>query len=283
MSQNSAPTYSPPTPPTLATASDLYNQAQSFYQNNGNGGLLTAQQTALNNANNPNYYSQFQPISLEQALGSQYFSNVWPDEQAAIRQQFSQSGLTSSPALAETLGRAQGGLETQIGSYLSSQGDTRATNAINAGLGISPNSVLGPYVQTGENQSNAQAQLQYGYQQAQAQQDYQQQMNKYQSQNALASTLGQLSPIGGQIYGGITGTSGSAFGGTAQLLGQISPYLLSAGMGSFGGGASAGGGNVNIPGMGSTSTNGMTFGSMPEGGGYSNTANIFGNGTQGVH
>lgn len=236
MSQKTPPTYSPPAPPTLATAGDLYGQAQNFYQNNGNGNLLTAQSTALNNVNDPNYYSHFQPTSLEQALGSQYFQNVWPNEQAMISNQFANSGMANSPALASTLGNAYGNLSTQVGSYLADQGNSRATNAINAGLNISPNSVLGPYVQTGQNQSNAQADLNYGYQQSLAQQQYQQQMNKYQNSNALAGTIGQISPIGGQIYGAATGTSGSAFGGTAQTLGQIAPYALSMASGGFGGG-----------------------------------------------
>lgn len=278
MSQKTPPTYNPPAPISAASGTDLYNQGQSWYQQN-QPNLYNAQSTALTNANNPNYYSQFQPTSLENALGSQYFQNVWPDEQAAIRQQFSQSGLSSSPALAETLGRAQGGLETQIGSYLSDQGNTRATNAINAGLGISQSGLLNPFVTTAGNQSNLNTNMQNQYQQAMAQQQYQQAMNQYQSQNALSSTIGQISPLGGQIYGGATGTSGSALGGTAQSFGQLAPLVLSGALGGYGTGT---GGNVNIPGMGSTSTNGMTFGG-DDGSRYSNTANIFGNGASSVY
>lgn len=274
MSQKTPPTYSPPSPPTLQTAGQLYGSAQDFYNNNGYGGLLTAQQTALTNANNPNYYSSFQPTSFENAMGNQYFQNVWPDEAATIRNQMSMSGMAYSPALAETLGRAQGGLETQIGSYLSDQANNRATGAINAGLGISPGSLLTPFVQTGENQSNAQAGLQYSYQQALAQQQYQQQMAKYQQQNALASTLGMISPIGGQIYGGETGTSGSAFGGTASTMSQLTPLMLSGMMSGAGG--MPGGSNIgqsSVPGFGggvsnTWNNNGGVSGAMSAMSGY---------------
>lgn len=239
MSQQSPPTYTPPAPPTLATASDLYGQAQNFYQDNGYGGLLTAQQTALNNANNPNYYNSFQPTSFADALANQSFQNIWPNEQAQIMNSLSQSGMAYSPVAATTLGNAYGNLSTNIGEYLNQQGNTEATNAISAGLGISPGSLLSPFVQTGQTQSNDQANLNYGYSQAQAQQQYQQAMNGYQSNNALASTIGQISPIGGQIYGGATGTSGSGLSGTLSTLGQTAPYAMAAsGMpGGFGTGS----------------------------------------------
>src|SRR5258708_3493013 len=226
MSQKSAPTYTPSAPVQAISGQDLYNQGQSWYQQN-QPGLYNAQSTALSNANNPNYYNQWGPTSLQQALGNQYFQNTWPDEQALIKQQFSQSGLSSSPALAETLGRAYGGLETQIGSYLSTQAQQEATNAINSGLGISQSSLLNPYVNTAANQSNMNTNNQNAYNQALAQQQYQQQYNQYAQNNALASTLGQISPIGGLAYGASTGTTGSAFGGTASTLGQAAPLLFS--------------------------------------------------------
>lgn len=222
------PTYTPPPPPTLATAPELYGQAQSFYQDNGYGGLLGAQQTALNNANNPNYYSTFQPTSFEQALGNQQFQNIWPDEQALIMNQLSKSGMAYSPVAAQTLGNAYGNLSTGIGEYLNNQGNTRATNAINAGLGISPGQLLTPFVQTGQTQSNDQAQLNYGYQQAQAQQQYQQQMNQYQQDQSMAQMLGAVSPIAGNIYNATQGNLSSGLSGTFNTLGQVAPLAMSA-------------------------------------------------------
>ncbi len=279
MSQKSPPTYNPPAPVLAASGTDLYNQGQDWYQKN-QPGLYNAQSTALSNANNPDYYSTFQPTSFEQALGNQYFQNVWPDESALIKQQFSQSGLSSSPALAETLGRAYGSLGTQVGSYLSDQGNTRATNSINAGLGISQSSLLNPFVTTAGNQSNMNTNNQNAYNQALAQQQYQQAYNKYAQSNALASTIGQISPFAGQVYGGATGTSGSAFGGSANTLSQIAPLMFSGMAGGFGGGSTMG--SVNVPGMGSTSTGGMSFGA-DDGSRYSNTANIFSNGASSVY
>lgn len=262
------PTYTPPAPPTLATASDLYGQAQDFYQNNGYGGLLSAQQTALNNANNPNYYSSFQPTSFEEALGQQQFQNVWPNEQAAIMQQLSRSGMADSPVAAGTIGNAYGNLASGIGQYLNTQADTRATNAINAGLNISPSQLLSPFVQTGQTQSNDQANLNYGYSQAQAQQQYQQQVNQYQQQQSMAQMLGYVSPVAGNIYNATQGNLGSGLGGSFNALQQYAPLIA----GQMGGGM-----------MGNTV--GQGSGSLSQGSGFgSGTSNSFNNtgGSQGA-
>lgn len=240
-----APTYTPPAPPTLASASDLYNQAQSFYQDNGYGGLLSAQQTALTNANNPDYYNSFQPTSFSQALAGQDFQNIWPNEQAAMMNSLSQSGMAYSPTAATTIGNAYGNLATNIGEYLNQQGNTEATNAINAGLNISPSQLLTPFVQTGQTQSNDQASLNYGYSQAQAQQQYQQQMNSYQQNQSLAQLLGTVSPGAGNIYNATQGNLASGLSGTFNSLGQIAPLAMSGmtggmGLGSYFSGMGAG-------------------------------------------
>lgn len=266
MSQKSPPTYSPPAPPTLQTGGQLYSGAQDWYNQNGYGGLLNAQSTALQNANNPNYYASFQPTSLENALGNQYFKNIWPNEQAQIANQFAMSGMANSPALASTQANAYGNLATGVGQYLANQGDQRATNSINAGLGINPMSFLNPLAATEGNQSNSQAQLQYGYQQAQAQQAYQQQMNKYQQQQSMARMIGQISPIGGPIYGASTGTFGSTTAGLMDDVNMIAPMAMSAatGMPSGGMGMSSGGGmngGNNIPQFASGGYGGMPSGS----------------------
>ncbi len=251
MSNKPAPTYNPPPPQQLPTATEIYSAAGN-YANQNFPTQMAAQATALKNVNDPNYYASFQPTSLESALGNQYFKNVWPDESAAIKNQMSLSGMAYSPALAETLGRAQGGLETQVGSYLSDQANSRATNSINAGLSMNPMSFIQPYASTDLTQRNNQAQLQYGYQQALANQQYQQQMNKYQQQQALGSTIGQISPIGGQIYGAATGTSGSALSGTANTMNGMAPLMMmydSGGMDSGFGMTGYGGGNNNSTGL----------------------------------
>lgn len=220
MSQQTSPTYTPPQPVSVMGANQAYTDAGNYFNSTGNGNLLTAQSTALSNAQSPTFYNSFQPSSFQEALGNQYFSNVWPQENAQLQNQFANSGMNFSPALASTQANAYGNLASSVGQYESGIGQTQATNAINAGLGISPNSVLSPYVTNDLNQSNINTQQQNTYNQALAQQQYQQQYNQYAQNNALASTIGQISPIGGQIYGGATGTSGSAFAGTANTLGS---------------------------------------------------------------
>ncbi len=291
MSQKTAPTYNPPAPVMAATGTDLYNQGQQWYQQN-QPGLYNAQSTALSNANNPDYYNQWGPTNLQQALGNQYFQNVWPDEQALIKQQMSQSGISSSPALAETLGRAYGGLQTQIGSYLSTQAQQEATNAINSGLGISQSSLLNPFVTTAGNQSNINTGYQNNYNQALAQQQYQQQMNAYNQSQSKGGIIGTLGTVGGTIAGGLiggpigaaaggalggglgsligggSGAGGSAFGGAANAYGQMAPLIFSGMSNGFG-----------------------AAGSMPQGssvaGGYSSLANgqnpYSGNGASSVY
>lgn len=251
----------------VPSASDLYNQGQSFYQQNYPG-LINAQSTALNNANNPNYYSTFQPTSLENALGSQYFQNIWPDEQALIRQQFSQSGLASSPALAETEGRAYGNLGTQVGSYLSDQANQRATNSINAGLGISTSDLLGQFAQTGQQQSseaiNAQlAQANAQYQNSLAQYQYQQ-----QQQQALGGAIGTgVGAIGGTMVG--MPFQGAALGsqlGTMAGGGTANPYALTmSGLSMANGFNGFGGTSTGSGGMGDYSSNGTYTGSGQNG------------------
>lgn len=264
---------------SIPSASDLYSQGQNWFQNNGYGGLLNAQSNALSNANNPDYYSRFQPTSFEQALGNQYFQNVWPDEQALIRQQFSQSGLSSSPALAETEGRAYGNLGTQVGSYLSDQANQRAMGSINAGLGINPMSFLSPFAQQGSEQSGQQANLAT----AQANAQYQNALANYQYNQQQNQGIGGLIGAGvGGVAGAFAGNplAGASLGsqiGTGFGGGTMNPQALAmSGMqggfqNPFGGGTSLGntmsqynsmtGGNSAQPGRGGSNNNGWSFSS----------------------
>lgn len=288
MSKGKTPQYPMVTAPTVATGSDLYNQAQNFYQQNYPS-LLSAQSNALQNANDPNYYQQFQPTSFEQALGNQQFNNIWPDEQALIKQQLSQSGLEYSPVLAETSGRAYGNLATGIGEYLNNQGNTRATNAIQAGMNINPSNLLNPYAQLGAQQSNQQGQFNMNAQEQNAGANYANQVQNYNQSNAMTSGIGSILGGGaGFALGGPAGAMigsgfGSALGGGGGQ-GMSNSLLASQYMPNsqpFGGMFSGSNNSVNIPGMGSQSTNGMSF--SGGGDGYSNTANIFGNGAMPVY
>lgn len=244
---NKQPTYNPPPPPTLPTAQELFSQAQSF-GNQNMPNAMGAREGALTDLQNPTqYYSGFQPTSFEQALGSQSFQNIWPDQQAYMMNLLGKSGMASSPVAATTLGNAYGNLATNIGQYLNTQANDRATGSLNARLGIDPMaSIMNPFANVGQQQGNSQANLQYGYQQALAQQQYQQQMNQFQQQAAAAKMMGQISPLGGTIYGASTGHLGDAWGGTGQTMSSVLPMIMgmfTGGAGGAGAGAGAGAGN----------------------------------------
>lgn len=243
MGKNSTPQYNPPAPPTLKSASDIYGSATDYAKTNMPN-AFGARESALSDLSKGNsYYEGFQPTSFESALGNKYFQNVWPDTQESILHGLSLSGLDSSPLVASQLGKARGGLETQIGQYLSDQGNNRAQYSLNSRLGIDPNQVTSPYVQTDTNQSNSQSQLNYDYQQQLAQAQYQQAVEKYNQQQALYKAIGTISPLGGPIYGAINGGGqgfASGLSGTMQTA-QMALPLMMGGMGATGGMGAAGG------------------------------------------
>lgn len=246
--QQKQPTYTPPKPIDAISGPELYNQGQSWYQQN-QPGLFNAQSTALSNANNPDYYKQWQPTSFEQALGHQQFQNVWPDTEAYMKNQMAKTGFINSPGSAQALGNTYGNIAGNIGQYLDTQGSNRAQGAITAGLAIPQSGLLNPFVQTAGQQSNINTGQQNAYQQALAQQSYQEAMNKYQQAQAAAKLIGQISPIGGIAYGASTGNLGSALGGTFQSFQQMLPMMMSMGMGGFGGALGGGGGAAGTAGQ----------------------------------
>lgn len=234
------PTYTPPAPPKLPTAEELYAAGTNYAKTNSPL-AYGAREGALTDLQDPTaYYSQFQPTSFEQALGNQSFQNIWPDQQAFMMNQLSKSGMSYSPVAAQTLGNAYGSLKTNIGEYLNTQANNRANQSLTARLGIDPNSMVQPYVQTGMGQGNAQASLDYGYQQALAQQQYQQAMNDYQSQQAKAKVLG-MTGLAGLGYDATQGNLASGLSGTMDTVGMIAPFLAG-GAGGAGGFASLFGG-----------------------------------------
>lgn len=273
------PTYNPPTPPTLPTADELFSSAGKFGQSQMPQ-AYGAREGALTDLSKGNaFYDQFQPTSFEQALGNQYFQNVAPDMDATIKNGLSMAGIESSPVLSAQLGKAHGDLGFNIGQYLSGLGNQRAQYSLSSRMGIDPMvSILQPYANMGQQQGNAQANLQYDYQQQMAQAQLQQELAKQQQSQGLFGTLGTLggaglgallaAPTGGMslgmgaLLGGLGGSAASPlFGGGAN------PQAMSALMnvlGGMGGGAGAGVGGassvnpsgmfngVNMPHMGSS-------------------------------
>ncbi len=239
-----APSYTPPNI-QLPTATDLYNQANTFWQNT-NPTLYNAQSNAIKNSTDPNYYNSFQPSSFQQALGSQYFQNVWPDTQAYMKDQLSKSGFINSPGASQALGNSLGNIETGIGQYLSGIGQQQANTGIQAGLSAPLSGMLNPFVQTGQQQSDQQANLTL----ANSQSQYQNALNQYvygqQQQQGIGGGLGGiLGGVGGFMLGGpaVAGL-GAGLGsqlGTGIAGGTMNPYALAlSGMSTFGGGTGVG-------------------------------------------
>lgn len=220
MGKTKAPVYNPPAPPKLQTADELFSGGTQYAQQNFPN-AFGAREQALQDVNSPAYYNQWQPSSFEEAMGNQYFQNIWPDMEAYLGNALSRSGIESSPVYAETLGRERGRLGFDIGSYLSNQGNERANNSLNARLGIDPiASLIGPYANTGANQSNAQAGMDYGYAQDIANRDYQMATNKFNQGQGMRSTMATIGGGGlGFMLGGPAGAAyGAAIGSTAAPL-----------------------------------------------------------------
>ena len=166
-----SPSYSPPPAPRLRTAEELFGSATNWARTN-NPLAYGAREGALADINRPEFYSGFQPTSMEQALGSQYFQNIMPDIEKSIKHNLSLSGMASSPILSRQIARERGQVGYDVGKWLSDQGNQRAQYSLGSRLAIDPASVYGPYLNTDTGQSNSQAQYDYDAAQQQAQANY---------------------------------------------------------------------------------------------------------------
>lgn len=227
------PEYNPPPAPTLKTAQDIFDESIGFAKANYPQ-AYGARETALADiARGQDFYKEFQPTSFEEALGNQYFQNIFPDVERQTKQALSLSGMEYSPILAELLGQRRGELQTNIGEYLSNLGQSRAQYSLQSRLGIDPYAVSGPYAQTAVNQSNSQAQLDYEASVARAQADYQNALAKSKEKQSKVTAL---TTIGGAALGALFAlpTGGMSIGMGAMLGGAAggvaSPF--------FGGGQS---------------------------------------------
>lgn len=220
MSQKTPPTYTPPAPVYAMSGADAQTQGYGLAQQEY-GPQMGAQAQGIADINQgAGYYNSFGPSSLSQAMGNTYMQNVVPQADAAAMNQLANSGMQNSPAAGAVVGNINANAGINIGQYEQGLSNQNATNNLSQLMSINPTSYVNPITQGITNQSNINTGLTNQYNQAVAQQQYQQQYNQYAQNNALASTIGQLSPIGGQIYGATTGTSGSAFSGTANMLGS---------------------------------------------------------------
>ena len=269
--KNKAPEIKIPDAPKLPTAKELFDQGIGYGQQY-TPLAFGARENALQNIDQlkptpeffsqynlvqperitQDYYNQFGPTSFEQALGNQYFQNIFPDVEANIKHNLSLSGVANSPILAQQIAKAQGQIGYDVGRYLSDLGQTRASQALgrdseliglgqrraelgqqginnifNAQLSIDPfQDVIGPYVGLGQSQGNAQANLNYNTEIQRAQADYQRALQDYQNKQAMISSIAQIGggalgfafggPGGAAIGSSIGGTAAPLFGGSGQ-------------------------------------------------------------------
>jgi hypothetical protein len=217
------PVYKPPPPPKLPTAEELFAGGEKFARST-QPLAFGAREGALSDIATPQatnqFFTGFQPSSFDEALGNQYFQNVYPDVERTIKHGLSLSGIESSPILAQQLGRARGQVGFDIGSYLSNIANQRAMFNLQSRLGIDPNQIVAPFVNTGLSQSQRQAGLDYDFAQQQAQAEYQQALQDYQQRQGLISSIGTIAGGGlGFLVGGPYGASiGSSLGGSAASL-----------------------------------------------------------------
>jgi hypothetical protein len=208
-------------------AAPQYKQADQLLQaaidwaNKNYPEAMGAQASALTDlSKGTDYYKSFQPTSFEQALGDQYFQNVMPDVERSIKQNLSLSGMANSPILASQIATQRGNLGVSIGEYLSNLGNTRATNSLQARLGIAPADVYGPYLNTDINQSNTQTGADYETAMANAINDYNNEMQMKGWEKGLSKMFSIADP-GGSYMGFYQNPDKSNAAGNAQSLSGI--------------------------------------------------------------
>lgn len=225
----------------MRSSADIMNEAINRAKQE-HGLAYGAREGALADlAKGTQFYESFQPTSIEQALGNQYFQNVMPEAERGIKAGLSMSGLEYSPLLGEQLGMARGKLGYDVGSYLSNLGNDRARYSLSSRMAIDPTTTYMPAANLASDLERAQA----GYNNAEAERQFRAQQDEiaYQRQNQgnMGAMAGSLLNIGAgllsQKAGGTTfstppGYSApsistpSGYGGSiySQGTGTISPF-----------------------------------------------------------
>ncbi len=201
-----------PAAPQYKTAQQLFDEAMGYAKTNYPQ-AYGARESALGDISKGNaYYESFQPTSFEQALGNRNFQDI----DRIIKQSLSMSGVESSPILAEQ--RAKAG--TDIGEFLTNLGNERARYSLNSRMGIDPNAVMSPFLNTNMGQSNLQTESDYENALIKASMDYQNALKAYNNKASGISTVSTLAGAGiGFALGGPAGASlGASLGGTASPL-----------------------------------------------------------------
>ncbi len=242
-----------------------------------------AREGALSDISTPesamDYYGGFGPTSFEEALGNQYFENVWPGMEREIKHGLSLSGIESSPILAQQLGQARGEIGFDIGSYLSNLGQQRASESLGYRMGIDPMNMVRGYVDPALSQSQAQGGYDWQRSQARAEAQYINELNEFNREQAFAKQMGfLLGPIGAWGFGGPEAGVGE-LQNIASTIGfgeRYDPYSPNMGGGGVSQYGNVYGGNTpyGAQDMGS-------YSAMPMGGGGSQSGSIEGLGMEG--
>src|SRR3990167_8872405 len=232
--------YSPQDPVQLPTAEDLFGRATAWGRREMPLAYGAREGALADLGRGTDFYNQFQPTSIESALGNQYFQNIMPDLKRSIRHSLSLSGMANSPALAEQTARAIGRVGFDVGSYLANQGNERARYSLGSRLAIDPyRDVYGRYFEADQNQSNSQAQLQQQYNEQRAMADYLTDQERYERDLAKARSVGFFSPLAGAAMGGWDVGLESAANWARTFLPMLSGAMsggAAGGSGGFGGG-----------------------------------------------
>ena len=227
-----------PTPtaaPTYKTLDQLFAEATGLAQTQYPGAYGAREGALADLAKGTEYYSQFMPTSLEQALGSQYFQNLYPEAERSILGTLSKTGMAYSPITAELLAREKGKLGFDVGSFLANLGQRRGEFSLQNRLNIDPSQMTNPLMGMGQQQDYAQKQADYEYQLAKQQADY---YNMVAKARKKASSITSMSGMGGAAIAlglaPFTGGASLAYIPMAMAAGQQASPLW--------GGSSGGGG-----------------------------------------
>ncbi|MCK9370606.1 hypothetical protein M0R04_11910 [Candidatus Dojkabacteria bacterium] len=247
------PQYTPPPPPKYKTVQELFDPAIAFAKKETPLAYGARESGLADLAKGTSYYEGFQPTSLEQTLGNQYFQNVMPDVERSISHQASLRGLEGTVVPISEIAKQRGNLGVSIGQYLANLGNSRATNSLNARLGINPYSTYQPYLQTDIGQSNTQSTANYNYDKLLADLAYQQAMQEYENEQQ---------GISGMFGAGGAGIGALLAGALAIPTGGMSLAALPAVLGAAGAGAGLGSslGGSMAPLFGGSSGGGMGIG-----------------------
>lgn len=147
--------------PERESSEDIMRRMQEYLSGEVSPLGFDARESALRDLGRGNeYYEEFQPTSMEQALAQKEFDWLSQQIQRDVGHNLSMSGTADSPILAEQIAKAQTQMGIPIAQYLSQLGNTRAQYSLGSRMGINPvNELLGissPALMEAEQQQNLQ-------------------------------------------------------------------------------------------------------------------------------